>query len=61
VQECAPLTSGGNLVAVGAKTGVGANRDAETAVVLKKVVEADPMDLEEGPGGCCPPRHRYSL
>jgi hypothetical protein len=48
-------------VAVGAKTGVGANRDAETAVVLKKVVEADPMDLEEGPGGCCPPRHRYSL
>jgi RNA polymerase-associated protein CTR9 len=41
----AAVTGGGGLVSVG-KSGAGAGRDAETALVLRKVVEADPMDLE---------------
>ena len=41
----AAVTGGGGLVSVG-KSGAGAGRDAETAAVLKKVVEADPTDLE---------------
>lgn len=41
----AVVAGGGGLVSVG-KLGAGAGRDAETAAVLKKAVDADPMDLE---------------
>ena len=41
----ASLSGGGGLVSAGSR-GAGAGRDAETAAVLKKAVDADPSDTE---------------